>query len=336
MRKIIFSIMIGSLLVLLAACGETEVSSGATNTKGDSEILKLAHDLGEDHPVHLALIKFAETVEESSEGQIKIEIFSNGVLGNEREMLEQIQGGGIDITKVSAASLESFASQYSVFSLPYVFDDEEHFFQSMESEAVGDLFASTEDQGFLGLTWYDSGSRNFYTEDKPIMHPDDLDGLKIRVMDSRTQIEMMKALGGTPTPMPYGDIYTAIQSGVIDGAESNPTALTTGKHGEVAKAFSVDEHTRIPDVVVISSSVWNNLTEEQQQILTDAAEESTEYQKEIWAEAIDVAKEEAENMGVEFYYPETEPFREAASPLYEEYRKDERIAELLDAFNEIR
>ncbi|GIN08960.1 C4-dicarboxylate ABC transporter substrate-binding protein [Shouchella clausii] len=336
MKKIMDSLMIGSLLVLLAACGETVGTSGATNTEGGSKTLKLAHDLGEDHPVHLALTKFAKTVEESSEGQMKVEIFSNGVLGNEREMLEQIQGGGIDITKVSAASLESFASSYSIFSLPYVFDDEEHFFRSMESDAVSDLFASTEDEGFLGLTWYDSGSRNFYTADKPIMHPDDLKGLKIRVIDSRTQIEMVKTLGGAPTPMPYGEIYTALQSGVIDGAESNPTALTTGKHGEVAKAFSFDEHTRIPDIVVISSSAWNNLTETQQNILKEAAVESTEYQKEIWAKALEAAKKEAENLGVEFYYPEKGPFREAASPIYKEYRKDERLAALLDAFNEMR
>lgn len=336
MKKLTVSIVIGSLLVILAACGDNEISSDAASAEGGKVTLKLAHDLGEDHPVYFALENFAETVEERSEGQIEIEIFSNGVLGNEREMLEQIQGGGIDITKVSGASLESFASPYSVFSLPYVFDDEEHFFRAMESEAVSELFASTEEQGFLGLTWYDSGSRNFYTEDKPIMHPDDLEGLKIRVMDSKTQIELMSALGGAPTPMPYGDIYTAIQSGVIDGAESNPTALTTGKHGEVAKAFSMDEHTRIPDVVVISSDTWNSLTQEHQQIITDAAEESTELQKEIWAEAIDEAMEEAEDMGVKFYYPETEPFREAVSPLYEEYRQDERIAELLDAFNELR
>ncbi|TES51222.1 TRAP transporter substrate-binding protein [Shouchella lehensis] len=333
MKKIL---MIGCLLLTLAACEQGKGTSDEIQTADDVKVLKLGHDLGKDHPVHLALTKFADIVKERSGGKVVVDMFSNGVLGNEREMLEQIQGGGLDITKVSAASLESFAPQYSIFSLPYLFDDEAHYFQSMDSEAVNDLFMSTKDKGFIGLTWFDSGSRNFYTADKPILHPDDLKGLKIRVIDSRTQIEMLRALGGAATPMPYGEIYTALQSGVIDGAESNPTALTTGKHGEVAKAFSFDEHTRIPDVVVMGSHVWNDLTEEEQNLLKDAAEESTDYQKEIWAEAVEVAIEEAKNAGVEFYYPEKEPFREAASPLYEEYRKDKDLATLLDAFNDSR
>jgi tripartite ATP-independent transporter DctP family solute receptor len=342
-KKLISSLFFSSLLVLTTACGSssesaTEPDTGSENVEVEAteRNLKLAHNLSEDHPVHLGLSKFAELVEERSEGQIMVEIFSNGVLGQEREVLEQLQAGGVDITKVSAASLENFSSQYSVFSLPYVFADEEHFFTSMDSDVVIDLFDSTNEEGFVGLTWYDSGARSFYTKDKPIMHPDDLKGLKIRVMDSQTQVDMMEALGGAPTPMPYGDIYTALQSGVVDGAESNPTALTTGKHGEVAKTFSFDEHARIPDIAVISSKLWNELTEEERQLLRDAAKESTEYQKQVWAEAIDEAIAEAEAMGVEFFYPDQEPFLEAVQPMHEKYREDPKVAELLDAFNALR
>ncbi|MED4122968.1 TRAP transporter substrate-binding protein [Halalkalibacterium halodurans] len=340
MKHFIVALMISSFLVVVAACGSNESSTDTPGESGNGEAkehnLTLAHNLSEDHPVHLGLARFAELVEERSEGQITMEIFPNGVLGDEREVLEQVQAGGVDITKVSAAALENFSSQYAVFSLPYVFADEEHFFQSMESEAVAQLFDETEADGFVGLTWYDSGARSFYTVDQPIMHPDDLKGLRIRVMDSQTQIEMMEALGGAPTPMPYGEIYTALQSGVVDGAESNPTALTTGKHGEVAKAFSFDEHARIPDIAVISSAVWNEFTDEQRQFVRDAAKESTEYQKDIWAEAVEEAIEEAEAMGVEFHYPDQEPFYQAVQPLHEKYREDEKIAELLDAFDQLR
>ncbi|BAB04420.1 TRAP transporter substrate-binding protein [Halalkalibacterium halodurans] len=340
MKHFIVALMISSFLVVVAACGSNESSTDTPRESGNGEAkehnLTLAHNLSEDHPVHLGLARFAELVEERSEGQITMEIFPNGVLGDEREVLEQVQAGGVDITKVSAAALENFSSQYAVFSLPYVFADEEHFFQSMESEAVAQLFDETEADGFVGLTWYDSGARSFYTVDQPIMHPDDLKGLRIRVMDSQTQIEMMEALGGAPTPMPYGEIYTALQSGVVDGAESNPTALTTGKHGEVAKAFSFDEHARIPDIAVISSAVWNEFTDEQRQFVRDAAKESTEYQKDIWAEAVEEAIEEAEAMGVEFHYPDQEPFYQAVQPLHEKYREDEKIAELLDAFDQMR
>jgi tripartite ATP-independent transporter DctP family solute receptor len=342
LRKFMISLMVGSLLVIVAACGggseepANDALTNGGNIEGEEHSLRLAHNLGEDHPVHLGLERFADLVEERSDGQITMELFPNGVLGDEVEVLEQVQAGGVDITKVSAASLENFSPQYAVFSLPYVFADEEHFFASMESDAVAELFDETADDGFVGLTWYDSGARSFYTADTPIMHPDDLQGLRIRVMDSQTQIEMMDALGGAPTPMPYGEIYTALQSGVVDGAESNPTALTTGKHGEVAKAFSFDEHARIPDIVVISSDLWDELTEDQRELLREAALESTEYQKEVWAEAVEEAIEEAEEMGVEFHYPDQEPFYEAVQSLHEQYREDEKIAEMMDAFEQLR
>ncbi|MCR6108946.1 TRAP transporter substrate-binding protein [Bacillus sp. A301a_S52] len=355
MKKSLLTALSLSTLIVLAACGNdnvndenesvntdggnnaTEENNGNNNTANvESESFRLGHNLAEDHPVHLGLANFAEIVEEESGGAMTIEIFPNAVLGDEREVLEQVQVGGVDMTKVSAGALENFSSAYSAFSLPYVFADEDHFFESMASEAVQDLYMDTEDEGFIGLTWYDSGARSFYTRDTPIMHPDDLQGLRIRVMDSQTQIDMLEAMGGAPTPMPYGEIYTALQQGVVDGAESNPTALTTGQHGEVAKAFSFDEHTRIPDMLVMSSSTWNGLSSDQQDILSDAAARSTEYQIEVWADAIDEAMEEAEEMGVEFYYPEQEAFFEAVQPVHEKYREDEKIATLLDAFEALR
>lgn len=359
MKKSLFSTLLAGSVLFMAGCGDGNTDTNATGNgnngtnnsnlnnnegsangqeqpEGEEHSLQLAHNLAEDHPVHLGLARFAEIVEADTGGQITVEIFPNAVLGDEREVLEQVQVGGVDITKVSAAALENFSSQYSVFSLPYVFADEDHFFEAMESDAVQDLYDSTEEEGFIGLTWYDSGARSFYTVDTPIMHPDDLQGLRIRVMDSQTQIDMLEAMGGAPTPMPYGEIYTALQQGVVDGAESNPTALTTGRHGEVAKAFSFDEHTRIPDMMVISDQTWNQLSGEQQEILRDAAARSTEYQKELWAEAIDEAIEEAEAMGVEFHYPDQEPFYEAVQPVHDKYREDPKIAELLEAFEELR
>ncbi|MDQ0338265.1 tripartite ATP-independent transporter DctP family solute receptor [Caldalkalibacillus uzonensis] len=332
------------LMLMLVACsqeggnetapmneGNNENDAGNGESGAQSFKLTLAHNLSEEHPVHLGLVKFTELVEERTNGEIKFDIFANGVLGDEREVLEQVQAGGVAITKVSAASLENFASQYAVFSLPYVFMDRDHFYRSMESEAVRELYQATKEQGFIGLTYYDSGARSFYTVDTPIMHPDDLKGLKIRVMDSPTQIELVEILGGAPTPMPYGEIYTDLQQGVVDGAESNVTVLTTGGHGEVAKAFSFNEHTRIPDIVVISSDVWDELSTEQQEILLQAAAESTEYHKEIWNEALEVAQKEAEEMGVEFYYPDPKPFREAVQPMLEKYRQDPQINTLMEA-----
>ncbi|RAK06948.1 tripartite ATP-independent transporter DctP family solute receptor [Halanaerobium saccharolyticum] len=332
MKKVALFLILFVLSVVLVGCSSTDESVGDSTQK-----LKLAHNLNERHPVHLALERFKETVEEKSEGNIEITIHPNGQLGSESQVLEQLQAGALAMTKVSAAALTSYSEGYNAFTLPYVFADEDHFFKSMESDAVQKLYNSTEENGFIGLTFYDSGARSFYHVDKAILTPEDLDGEKIRVMGFQSQIDMMKALGGTPVTMPYGDVYTSIQSGVIDGAESNPTALTNGNHGEVAKHFSFDEHTRIPDIVVISAQIWNSLTEEQQAIIKEAAVESTEYQKGVWDEAISEARSQAEDeMDVTFHEVDKEPFREAVQPMLQNY-KDEypEVRELLNVFKEL-
>lgn len=332
MKKKILSLFLVMLLTVLAACGEGESSE---DTNSDSTELKLAHNLSEDHPIHQALTNFTEDVEEKTEGSITFEIFSNGVLGSEAEVVEQIQNGSVDITKVSAGALESFSNEYSVFSLPYIFTSNEHYRNVMESDIVDDIYQSTENEGFIGLSYFDSGARSFYTVDTPIERPEDLEGSLIRVMDTPTAIDMVELLGGTATPLAYNEIYTSLQQGVIDGAESNPTALTTGQHGEVAKAFSYTEHTNIPDILVVSTETWNSLTDEQQTAFEEAANEAREEHTELWNEAIDQAVTDAEEMGVEFYEVDKEPFIEKVQPLHEEFREDERIAEIMDSINEL-
>ncbi len=331
--KRILSIMltVSLFMVFLTGCG----SNGIGNEKtGEITTFKLAHNLNEQHTVHLALVEFAKIVEEKSDGKMKVEIYPNGQLGSEEQVLEQLQAGAVSMTKVSAAALTTYADGYNAFTLPYVFADEEHFFKSMESDAVEELYDKTHDKGFIGLTYYTSGARSFYTTNKPILHPNDLKGVKIRVMGFQSQTDMMQVLGGTPVGMPYGEVYTSLQSGVIDGAESNETALTNGKHGEVAKYFSYDEHTMIPDILVVSSKVWDSLTEEQKNILEVAAKESTEYHKPIWKEAIEEAiKEAKEDMNVEFYEVDKEPFRQSVVSILDSYsNKYPDVKKLLESF----
>ncbi|SCX99684.1 TRAP transporter substrate-binding protein [Alkaliphilus peptidifermentans] len=335
MKKILsIGITVSLLVMLLMGCssdtGETAGSKGAD----DVVTLRLAHNLNEQHTVHLALAEFGRLIGEKSEGNMKVEIYPNAQLGSEEQVLEQLQVGGIAMTKVSAAALTPYADGYNAFTLPYVFADEDHFFTSMESDAVKELYQDTHDKGFIGLTYYTSGARSFYTVDKPILHPSDLRGVKIRVMGFQSQTDMMQALGGTPVGMPYGDVYTSLQSRVIDGAESNETALTNGKHGEVAKHFSYDEHTMIPDIVVISSKVWDSLTAEQKAILQEAAVESTEYHKPLWNEAIaEAVKEAKKDMGVTFHEVDKGPFREAVASMLDEYgKKYPEVKSLLDSF----
>lgn len=291
----------------------------------DTRELKLAHGLPTDHPVHKAMVFMAERAEEISEGKMSIEVYPAGQLGSEQQCVELVQIGSLAVTKVSAAVMESFAEDYKVFGLPYIFKSKEHAFKIMDGDIGKDLLLSTEDKWIRGLCYYDAGSRSFYTKSTPINHPDDLAGLKIRVMRSITAVEMIRALGGSATPISWGELYTALQSGVVDGAENNPPSLYTSKHYEVCKYYSLDEHTTIPDVLVISKIIWDKLTDQEKQWLQQAADESAVLERKLWAASEIESLEEVQKAGVQVNYPDKAPFIERVQPLLESYRDNEVI-----------
>ncbi len=275
-------------------------------SSNDIKVLKLAHGLDQNHPVHLAMEEMARIVKEKSGGLIEMRVFHSGTLGGETECLEQLQRGALAMTKVSAAVMESFVPELAVYGVPYVFRDADHFWRVLEGDIGKELLNKNPDSGFQGLCYYDSGSRNFYSLNKPILTPDDLKGLKIRVMKSKTAMDTITALGGTPTPIPWGDLYTALQQNLVDAAENNPPSFSTNKHYEVCKHFSFDGHTRIPDMVVMSKAVWEQLDEQEKKWIQDAANESKEMQKELWKKMTQESIDEAKSMGVTFYDKEVD------------------------------
>lgn len=297
-------------ILVLVSCG---------GTAGKRE-LKLAHGLPTDHPVHQAMEFMAKRANELSEGKMVIDIYPAEQLGSEQQCVELLQIGSLAITKVSAAVMESFAEDYKVFGLPYIFKSKEHAFKIMDGEIGQDLLRSTEDKWLRGLCYYDAGSRSFYMKSTPIRNPLDLNGKKIRVMRSITAVEMVRALGGSATPISYGELYTALQSGVVDGAENNPPSFYTSRHYEVCKYYSLDEHTTIPDVLVISQKVWDKLSPREQQWIQQAADESAVLERKLWAESEKKSLEEVQKAGVEINYPDKEPFIEKVQPLLEAYR----------------
>lgn len=308
MKKILAVLLALTLALSLAACGSSTNESGVFN-------LKLAHGLAEDHAVHIALTAWAEKVKEESNGTINIEIFPNGTLGSETDNIIQIRAGALDMTKVSASVLGNFRSEWDVVSVPYVFNDKEHFYKVMDGEIAQELYALTADKGFIGLTWLDSGARSFYTANKAIREPADLSGLKIRTMDSQMAINMMKALGGSATITTYSEVYSSMQTGNIDGAENNITAMRD--HSDVTQYYCFDEHTRIPDIIVISTKVWDAMTPEQQEIMRTTAAEMTEEYKTAWADFEDEIRALAEDNGVEFVEDVDIPaFQEACQSIY--------------------
>ena len=340
MKKAISILLVMGLSAgLLAGCGAKSVSGSEEATAENPMVLTLSHGLSETHTVHIAMEEFAEKVEERTDGRIKVEIFPNAQLGSETESMEQLTAGVIAMTKVASPILATYEEGYNTFGLPYIFDDTEDFYHVMDSDEMHDFFLSTEDEGFVTLTYYTSGARSFYTKDKAIRTPEDLKGLKIRVQDMESQTDMLDVMGGTPVAMSYGDVYTSLQTGIIDGTENNETALTTGKHGEICKVYSKDEHAMIPDVMVMSAKIWNTISPEDQQIILEAAQESTDSHKILWEEAINDAVEEAKNeMGVEFVEDvDKDAFREATKGMIEDYcERYPGVAELLDIIESVK
>ena len=328
----------GLSALALSGCASSGAATSAQATAENPMVLTLAHGLSESHTVHIAMMEFAQKVEERTNGRIQVKIFPNGQLGSETENMEQLMAGVIAMTKFSAPGLATYNEAYHTFCLPYLFDDTEDFYHKMDSQQMRDFFLSTADDGFVTLTYYTSGARSFYTKDRAIRTPEDLHGLKIRVQDMQSQTDMLEALGGIPVAMSYGDVYTSLQTGIIDGTENNETALTTGKHGEICKVFSKDEHAMIPDVMVMSAQIWNNISPEDQQIILEAAYESTDSHKIAWDAAIQEAVQEAQDtMGVTFVEDvDKEAFREATAGLVDEYcARYPGVQQMVDLINSV-
>ncbi|HEX7025832.1 MAG TPA: TRAP transporter substrate-binding protein [Gammaproteobacteria bacterium] len=288
-------------------------------SKSDVEVLKLAHALDTTHPVHKGMVYMAERLEELSGGKMRIDIYANGQLGNERELIELLQIGSLAMTKVSASPLESFVPEIQIFGIPYVFRDEEHFWKVLNGEIGKQLLDGPKAFKLKGLGYYDAGSRSFYTTKIPVHTPADLKGLKIRVQESRTAMAMVQALGGAATPISWGELYTALQQGVVDGAENNPPSLYISRQHEVSKYYSLDEHTAVPDVLIISLRVWESLTPQQQQWLQTAVDESVLYQRKLWAEFSAESLKAIEDSGVTIIYPDKAPFRAAVAEFHRTY-----------------
>ena len=298
-------------------------------------VLKLAHVLDTNHPVHKAMVYMAERLAEKSGGKMRVDLYPGGQLGAERDLIELLQIGSLAMTKVSTAPLEAFVPEMKIFGIPYIFRDDAHRWKVLNGEIGKRLLLAGEPYFLRGMCYYDAGSRSFYTKDKPILTPSDLKGMKIRVMKSITAVKMIQALGGSATPIPWGELYTALQQGVVDGAENNPPSFYLSRHYEVCKFYSLDEHTAVPDILLMSTVVWKSLTPQQQQWLQEAIDESVVYQKKLWGEATRDALEEVKKAGVEIFYPDKEPFREAVAGMHESY-KGTPLYDLIREISEIK
>jgi tripartite ATP-independent transporter DctP family solute receptor len=302
--------------LFLATIGFALVLNSGAGGAAAGRMLRLAHALEPSHPVHLGLEEMARRVDTLSGGRLQLVIYHSGQLGDETSCLEQLQGGSLDITKVSASALEAFVPEMAVFSMPYVFRDHDHFWRVLESELGERMLQAGRSANVVGLSYYDAGARSFYTVKKPVLSPADLKGVTIRVQKSKTAMDMIEAMGGLPTPISWGELYTALQQSMVDGAENNPPSVQSSRHYEVAKHYALNEHTHTPDLVLISKATWDSLSEEHRKILYQAAHESTAYQRKLWKEKSDEAMAELEKGGMKIYRDiDKQPFIQAVEKM---------------------
>lgn len=281
--------------------------------------LRVGHTLDVEHNVHKSLQHMAQRLEHYSNGRMTLKLYANGQLGSEREMVELLQIGSLAMTKVSAAALEGFVPDMKVYSLPYIFQSRAHRWQVLQGQVGKDILSSLGQAKLAGLGYFDAGSRSFYTCDDMVNSPKDVMGKKIRVMNSQTAVKMIDAFGGAATPISWGELYAALQQGVVDGAENNPPAFYSSRHYEICQNYSLNEHTSIPDVIIASKHIIDSLTEQQNTWLQQAMNDAVEYQKSGWLTAENYALEQVEKAGVKVIYPDKTDFFNAVEPLHASY-----------------
>jgi len=294
-----------------------------------TKYLKLAHGLDSSHPVHKGMVFMQEKLNEKSGGSLQIEIYPSQQLGTERQALELLQIGSLAMTKVSGAVMESFAPRMKCLSLPYVFRDRQHTYNVQDGKVGKALLIQSEKYWLRGLGYFDAGQRSFYTKEKSIMKPDDLKGMKIRVQESVMAMNLVRSLGGAPTPISWGELYTALQQGVVDGAENNPPSFVSSRHYEICKYYSLNEHTAVPDILVIGTVAWNGLSEQEQGWLQEAADEAIDYQRRLWVEAEQESLDIVTAAGVTVTRPDKTLFAAKTKSLLEEYKDDKEMYALI-------
>jgi len=285
--------------------------------------LRLAETHPKGYPTEMGDEEFARLVKERSGGRIIVEVYPGSQLGQEKAVIEQVQFGAIDITRVSVSPLASFVPKLNAFQMPYLYRDADHMWKVLNGDIGNSLLASLEPFGFVGLGWFEGGSRNFYNSKRPVKTPADLKGLKIRVQESELMMGLVSAFGAVPTPMAYGEVYSALQTGVVDGAENNWASYFSTSHFEVAKYFTLDEHTRVPEIIIGSKISLGRLSRADQDMIKQAAADAVAFQRAEWAKYEQVSIDKVKAGGSQIsYVTDKAPWVALMAPLYAKQSKE--------------
>jgi len=322
------------ILVMLVSLGlVTFLVAGGTSVVFAQKVLRLAETHPQDYPTTKGDYEFARLVKERSNGRIVVEVFHSKQLGEERAVIEQVQLGAIDMTRVSISAVSAFVRDLDAFQLPYLYRDAAHMWKVLDGPIGQEILKKHEASNFVGVGWFEGGSRNFYTK-KQVKTVGDLKGMKIRVQQAPLMVGMVEALGAVATPLPYGEVYSALQTGVVDGAENNWPSYLTTSHFEVAKYFIVDEHTRVPEITVGSKKVFDKLSKEDYALILKAMKDAQPFQFKLWVDFEKVAEKTVKEKGsivTQVSPAEKQKFMDAMKPLY-----DKQPPEIMAVVNKIR
>lgn len=304
-----------------AAAPTADTATEAASTEAAYNIIA-GHTLPDAHPYNLGLVKMGELMKEKSNGQLNLDVFGNAQLGSERDLVEGLQLGSVQVTCISTAPLSGFTDMFLVFDLPFLFETTEQARAVLDSEVGGEILNSVKDQGLIGLTWFENGFRNITNNKKPIEKPEDLKGMKIRTMENQMHMAAFLAMGADPTPMAMGEVFTALQQGTIDGQENPVPIIDTNKFYEVQKYTSLTGHLFSPAPVFMGMDYFSSLPADLQAIVLESAEEAKPYEREqIDAQNVSGLENLTAN-GMEINDPDKALFKEATKSIYDEYIKD--------------
>ncbi len=324
-KRVVFYSSILMLIVFFSSCSFVKKESAVE----PEHILRMAEAHPEGYPTTRADEEFARLVEELSQGRIKIVVYPDQALGSEAVVIEQMLFGGVDLARVSLAPISEEANILNVLYLPYIYEDKEHMLRVLRGEIGDEILQAIEKDGFIGFGWFEAGARSFYNTKKPIKTLEDLQGMKVRVHESQLMSDMAEALGASGVKMPYGEVYRALQLGEIDGAENNPPSYHTSEHYKIAKYYSIDEHVRVPELIVGSKVSLAKLSKEDLGIIRKAAIQTQIYQQKLWEEGEQSSLKFLEEHGVQINYIEDKSeFIKAVQPLYDKYKV--RYGELIE------
>lgn len=317
MKKMILSGFCFWLALCLCACSEAE-------TTEPEFVLTYAENQAQNYPTSLGGERFAELVKERTEGKVIIQVKYAGEYGTDEEVVSQMQFGGIDFARISLAVIADEVPVLNVLQMPFLYQDPAHMWRILDGEIGANLLESFQENELVGLSWYDSGARSFYST-KPIHSIEDLKGMSVRVQNSQLAMDMVSLLGAKPVYVDHNDVLYAFETRKIDAAENNWPVYQYMDHYLVAKYYTVVEHTRIPDVQIASKRTWEILPEAYQKIIMECAKESAEYQRNLWIRNDIFARATVIDSGCEIIFLEPDKkqeFREVVAPLYEAYCSD--------------